>query len=300
MKTPVFYLLVATLLLFPPLLYTGAYFHHPKVKVGIVMDEGCESRQAEISREAFDLYPTCFEAEVLPTTFRLPSGDECYSNVVLDLADPVNIRKEFEVDIVILLINRSLVSSKEDDRDIGGKADTLTGAAIVSVSNFLSNSEYDRNRIKHITLHETFHLLGYLHDRWDRKCVMNIPRCREESRLTYFNEYQLPIRLWTYKLGIGRHFNQAAFITAFANFAVAIPYFIGVELVLYTTYKKSMNGKGIPFIWLLGALTGCALMMGTMFDAMWFIFGPLALMAFVHHYYYTYNKLKEEPLLPLV
>ena len=299
MKRLGLYLLVALLLLCPPLVYTGAYLYHPKVKVGIVIDEGCESKQAEICREAFDIYPSCFEAKVLPTTFRLPSGGECYSNVVLDLAKPVEIRKEFDVDLVILLINRSLVASKEDDRDIGGKADTLTGAGIVSVSMFLSNTEYDRNRIKHITLHETFHLLGYLHDRWDRRCVMNIPKCKEECRLSYFYEYQLPVRLWTYKLGIGRPFNQAAFITAFINFALAIPYFIGVELVLYTAYKKAMKGRGLPTIWLLGALTACALMMGTMFDACWFIFGPLALMAFVHQYHYTYETLKEEPLLPL-
>ena len=300
MKRAAFYILVAMLLICPPLLYTGVYFHHPRIKIGIVLDESCPARQGQICQEAFDIYPSAFRAEILPTTFKLPSGRETYFNVVLDLAKPKEIRREFNVDLVLLVINRSLIASTEDDRDIGGKADTLTGAGIVSVDMFLADTEYDRNRIKHIAMHETFHLLGYLHDRWDRTCVMNVQNCREETRLSYFYEYQLPIRLWTYKLGIGRPFNHAAFITASANFAIAIPYFIGVEIVLHTTYKKAMKGKTLPFPWFIAALGGCAIMMGTMFDASWFIFGPLALMAFVHQYHYTFETLKEEPLLPLI
>ena len=175
----------------------------------------------------------------------------------------------------------------------------MTGSGIVSVSMFLTDTEYNRNRIKHITMHETFHLLGYLHDRWDRQCVMNTPGCKEESRLSYFYEYQLPIRLWTYKYGIGRPFPQAAFITSFANFALAIPYFIGVELVLFTSYKKALKGRCLPLTWLVLALGGCAVLMATMFDACWFIFGPLVLMLFVHHYYYTFEIIKKQPLLPL-
>ncbi len=295
------YILVAAFILVPPIVYTGAFFYHPVVKVGILRDQGCELRHAYVSLRAFDIYPGCFEAQVLPETFNVSDAfgpdNECYPQMVLNLARPEEMRRKYGVDVVIILINETLMASYGEDRGIGGKADTPTGAGIVSVAGFTSENQYNKNRIKHITMHETFHLLGYMHDRWGRKCVMNTAENKEETRMNYFYEFQLPVRLWVYHLGIGQPFPQAAFITSFANFLLWMPYFIGMELVLFTTYQKHMNNKGLPFKFLLLGLLGSAVMMGTMFDAMWFIAGPLCLMAFVHHYHYTWVKIESEPVL---
>jgi hypothetical protein len=226
----------------------------------------------------------------------------------------VELRKKYKVDMVLFVINRSLLADQDESRAIGGKADTLTGSGIVSVSMFIDENEYNRNRIQHITMHETFHLLGYLHDRWGRRCVMNTADNKEETRLNYFYEFQLPIRLWTYKYGIGRSFPEAAFVTAFSNFLLWIPYFIGVELVLHKAYQKAMildasknhrickdktfqKNKGLPMRWFLPSLLACAVLMGTSFDSIFFMVAPLSLMAFIHHYYYTREKIKNEPWL---
>jgi hypothetical protein len=289
------HLFIVFLLLTPPMIYTGAFLFHPTVKVGIVGDIYCDEFHLNTSRDAFDIYPDCFEAIILPITFNVsnaaaPSG-EYFPGDILEFMDPEALIKEFGVDVILFVINVSLIDNEDNNRAKGGKAYTSYSSAIISVDPYSYECDDNVWFIKHLAIHEVFHLLGYVHDKWNRNGVMDSPENLEDTRLNYFYEFQLPVRLWIYKCGLGQPFYRAAFATSFLFMALWIPYFIGVELLLYESYKKGMKGKTLPFPVLLMGLTSSAKLMGTMYDAFWFLAAPMVLMLYIHQFHYTYEKL---------
>lgn len=291
--------IAVALMFIPPIIYGFALFNHPKVTIGIVIDEDTTMEHANVSLSGFELYPDYFDAEILPESFKvskaLTVNGEYLTRDIVNAGDPAALKEKYGVDVIVFLIDVPIKDHEGDAGMYGGKADTVTGSALVSVYHFYDLNEINTKKIQHVSIHEVMHLLGYMHDRWDRGGVMESPGNLMGLDINRYYRFTLPLHLYTYKAGFGSDFYIGAFVTNFVSCIMWVPYFIGVELILYASYKRSMNGRGLAFGFLLGGFTIAGFMTATMFDTASFALTPIILMVFLHHGYYTLWKIKKTP-----
>lgn len=224
---------------------------------------------------------------------RIKDGDHLNSDI-FKLGNAEKLRERYNVDIILFVTDHNIKDWDEDGGGIWGQAHPPTGAALMTMAPWQGNLTNNAIIIKHVALHEVFHLLGYPHNNWDRSGIMQYASNTHTLDLCPYYEAQLPLRMFTYKLGLGLPFKYATLINNLGFALVLLPAFLAVEMAIHRSYgsfkgKRTTSKVLVPIVAFQVVVLHITLM-GS-FLTIWF---PIIFMLFYHHIYYVYYHFKEK------
>jgi hypothetical protein len=292
-----FIALIIALILLTPILWLGAYLAHPKAKIGIIMVDQCEEHLGEIAVEAFDHYGDYFEAEILPERFdasEVRIKDSAYLNSdFFKLGETSRLKKQYDVDMILFVTDHLIKNWDGNGAGIWGQANLQTGSALMTMAPWRNTLPNSSIIIKHVALHEIFHLLGYTHNRWNRNGIMQYAMNAHTLDLCPYYEIQLPVRIITYKLGIGLNFKIGSLLVGLTWALVLMPAFTAAELVIYKIYKKLEGKRTSSKVLIPLSCLQAFILSTTTVGAYYTLLFPLVFFLFFHHLYYAYYLFKD-------
>jgi len=289
--------LVVFLVLLTPTLWLGAYFFHPKAKIGIVMVDDCEEHLGEIAVQAFDHYEDYFDAEILPERFDASDvriKDMFYLNSdFFKLGDTSRLREQYDVDMILFVTDHIIKNWDEGGGGIWGEADPPTASALMTVAPWKNNLTSHTVTIEHVALHEIFHLLGYTHNRWDRTGLMQYALNLKTLDLCPYYGLQLPVRIITYRFGIGLDFKIGSLLVGMTWALVLMPTFLAIELMVHRFYKNLKGKRTSTKVLIPLSCLQAFVLLTTTVGAFYTLVFPLIFFLFFHHLYYVYYRFKD-------
>jgi hypothetical protein len=251
-----FRILLVVFLLVIPLASSLIVIGFPaKVSVGIVLVDDCDVFYAEVAEEGFARYDEFFTTEILDT--RLDStglrkkGSRYLTIDLNNRTRDMNLRESYEVDVILVITNYPVRNWINNPYVVSGEAEPATGSCVASVFGHEWDSEFNRNFIKHITLHEVSHLLGFRHCP-DFDCAMH--RSKYGTEFCPEHRFELPYRAALYSLGIGVSFNMATFIITSVLTLFFLPFFILYALMIKAIFSKYLHWNPESSILSLGVV----------------------------------------------
>lgn len=283
---------IVSIFMLTPVLWIGAYLFYPKAIVGVVLVDQCRTEYGEIVTQGFNrYYGDYFDAKILPVRFnaaKVKTKRKAFLNSdFFTLGRPAQLMKEYGLDIVLFLTDHPLRDG--DFMGLWGQADTRTGSVILTVKYWMNNPSKDI-KLQHLALHETFHLLGYPHNKWDLSGIMQYALNTEAVELCPYYRAQLPIRMLTFEQGFGHPFQYAVLLTALMFSMILLPAYIAVELTflrIFSIRKSSIKPtKSMAYLNVL-----LAFLLSITLNGFWYhLMIPVALLAFIHSIHYIYLK----------
>lgn len=288
--------LFVILVLITPTVLLLAKASHPQFKIGIVLVDGCDEYYANLSITGYREYDDFFEAQLLPVRFNASEvrvKDNNYLNSdFFRKGQPETLAQAYHVDIIIFVTDHYIKNWDSNGLGVSGEADPETSSALVSVASYTNHTATNNRVIQHIAIHEVMHLLGYTHSRWSDDGLMLYARNTETIRLNGFNEFQLPLRAWTFMLTAGISFSQLV-ILSYAIFVLALlPSYYAFELTIFKAYRRLQAGRPPPryIVW-FGTIESFLVLM-IFRESFYFLFVPMVFMLFFHQYDHMYETLK--------
>jgi hypothetical protein len=239
-------LFITIILLLVPTIFTiHSIQFRGKIKVGIVLTSDDLLDDAETAAEGLDDFHDIFSTKIVTTRFneskvRTRNGsyltDDYFDN---DFGNEV--RKKHNVDIIVIITNRSIDNWLGNSLAAWGQADTETGIALMTVSPVFGQENISENYIISTTRHEVLHLLGYHHPQDNRKCLMQYATLETEL----CSEYQLVLPYYAalWKIGFGQEPGRATFFILASLLILLSPLFVVTILVLQFLFKKYIHKK---------------------------------------------------------
>lgn len=251
---------VIVLFLIPIIFTVLASTGQESIKIGVVTTSDDLFNASKVAIEALDGYEGLFYATSVDERFnesevRIKDGmyltDDYFDSQFADM-----VRKEHDIDIVMIMTDKRINNWKGDGKALWGQADTRSSMILVTTVNFRFDPSEHERYIKHTALHEVLHLLGYVHPADDRECVMQYAELHTD--LSSDNKAELSSRAMLWRLGQGQDFGSAVLTI---NFTLSLIYstpIIATMMLLNFAfkryrYKKMRMGKA-PFILGIGAL----------------------------------------------
>ncbi len=285
---------IAILFLTTPLILVSAALFHPETHVGVVLVDDCEVRYGVLAQDAFDHYGDYFDAQLLPvrvnaSSVRVRNGSYLNSDIFI-AGDAERLRREYDLDLVLFVTDHPIRNWDEDGYAVWGEADPKHGAALMTVAMAMTNTSGDDAFIQHTALHEVLHLYGYMHNQWDRSGIMQYATNRNRLDLSFYYEFQLPVRSIVYRWLIGSSFGTTAFVTNILFTAVLVPALVAAELALSRLYERRIAHRKQPrFILGVNFVVGATIL--TIFVGAFYQLAILAVfLIFPHHLESVYQK----------
>ncbi len=265
---------------------------HPQFDIGVVLVDECDEHFANVTIESYKEYDDYFEASLIPVRFnasevRVKGGNYLNSDF-FHLGRPGRLQDTYEVDIIIFLTDHHIENWDGNGRGILGEANPETSSALVSVASFANRTAYHDRVVRHIALHEAFHLLGYTHNHWTDEGIMVYARNTEVDRLNGYNEFQLPLHAWALRLAPGTSFLTIVFISNALFVLACLPFYAAAELGLFRLYKRLHKVAPPRFLIAVGIAEAFIILM-TYRESFVFLLVPLIFMVFFHQVYYTWE-----------
>jgi len=289
-----FAVLIISLLVLTPMLWLGADLFHPKATVGVVLVDQCEEHLGRIAADAFDHYDDYFNSEILPVRFnssevRVRDGFRLNSDF-FRLGDPQGLREKYDVDLILFVTDKSIKNWDGGGGGVWGQANLPSGSALMTVKPWMNDLKNYSVTIKHVALHEVFHLLGYIHNNWDRSGIMQYASNIQSLDLCPYYEAQLPVRITTYKLGIGLDFRIGSLLVNSTWALAVMPAFLAAELLVYRFYKRLKGKRTTSKVLIPLCCLQAFVLLTTTVGAYYTLAFPLIFFLFFHHLYYLYYK----------
>jgi predicted Zn-dependent protease len=242
--------LIIILFLLTPILLMGMYLAHPEFEVGIVLVDNVDEVYGEVVKEGYEHYDDYFDARILPVRFTTENvrnnGPYFLNSDFFKHGDPSTLQKEYGVDIILFVTHHQINNWDEGGGGYCGEANPKTRSALMTVYDFMGGGYENDRVIKHIALHETFHVLGYTHNSQDRSGIMQYDSNIEVLDLVPFYEFQLPARaigFWflnDLQFGTARVIYQGIFALAM------LPFMMGITITSLIFYQNLFKkGKGL-------------------------------------------------------
>jgi hypothetical protein len=232
--------LIIVLLLIPTIFTIYSTQFRGKIKVGIALTSDDLYEDGEIAKASLNRFHEVFSAKIVDTNFnesnvRTKNGsyltDDYFDH---DFGNAI--RKKHNVDIVVIITNKSINNWLGNGLAAWGQADTETGIALMTVSPVFGREYLSENYIISTTRHEVLHLLGYHHPHDNRKCLMEYASLEKDL----CHEYQLVLSyhaaLW--KIGLGQEPGRATFFIRASLLLLLSPLFVVTILILQFLFKK--------------------------------------------------------------
>jgi hypothetical protein len=242
--------MIVILILLTPLILIGMHVTHPDFRVGIVLVDNLDDYYGEVVREGYEHYDDYFNARVLPIRFTTEevrnNGPYFLNSDFFRHGDPKKLQEEFHVDIILFVTHHQINNWDSGGGGYCGEANPKTRSALMTVYDFMGGGEENERVIKHIALHETFHVLGYTHNSQDRSGIMQYDTNVEVLDLVPFYEIQLPARAIGFWLINDLQFGTARVIYQ-GIFALAMmPLMTGITISALRGYRLLLkNNDGL-------------------------------------------------------
>jgi hypothetical protein len=257
----VFEVLTIILLLLSGSTYILLSLNHPSLDIGIVLIEGMDEEVGVSIRDGFSEYDDFLDPKILEYRFndsdvRIKGGFKLISDhfrtIPLD-----QLRSEYNVDIILIVTNGMVQDwDSEEGKGYWGKADPAYDAALITTYYWQLPTSHNRTIWAHLAIHETMHLLGYIHNPWDRSGVMQYAKNTDRADLVPYYEFQLPVRTSLYSIVSGTSFRFTVFIMNLAVAMMMFPMAMSQELIVSRAHVQ-LSGARLPK-WLgLLSITGC-------------------------------------------
>jgi hypothetical protein len=283
--------LTIILLILSGSIYIFLLNEHPKVSIGILMNEGVDDVVGISVEEGFKEYSEYIEAKILDNRFN--DSDVRTKDGFKQISDHFRIcpldemRKENDVDI-ILMITSDMIEDWDDNEGMGywGKADPSYEAALITTYYWKDPTPKNIRIWNHLAIHEIMHMLGYTHNPWDISGVMQHKENIDQTDLVPYYKFQLPLRSSLYKLSAGRSFQFTVFIMSLAIASFMFPIAMAEEIIINRFHDK-ISGTPLP-IWLSPlSLTGCFFLLFAVTGSFFIIAFTLIFTILVHLVYHV-------------
>jgi len=195
-----------------------------------------------IIAEGFDEYNDHFSVKVLDEKLNVSEIRE-QGNFKL-ISDHFRIcpldglKDENDVDIILIVTSELILDWDDSRMAFWGKADTENGAALMTTHYWNRITPQNRTIWHHLAVHEVLHLLGYTHNMWDKDGVMQYAVNKEETDLTPYYDFQLPVRTSLFSTFSGHSFRSAVVFMNLAISFLMLPMVLSQELVVNLLHKK--------------------------------------------------------------
>lgn len=289
-----FWILIAALFILTPALWVGAYLFHSKSTVGVVLVDECRQEYGKIITDGFNqYYGNYFKARLLPARFYasdVKTKNGAYLNSdFFRFGKSKELKIKYDVDIILYCTDHHIKDWDKWGMGLWGQADTDSGSALMTVKYWMKDPQKDI-KLQRMALHEVFHLYGYIHNKWDWSGIMQYAQNIGKIKLCRYYEAQLPIRSMVYKIGFGRPFHFATFITDLAFSLTLIPAFIAIALVLFHIFSNlTKNKKPTYLLVILNVIQ--SLYLSIKLNGTWYLLAiPVALMVLFHTIQYGFQK----------
>jgi predicted Zn-dependent protease len=232
--------LILILLLIPTIFSAYSTYFKEKIVIGIMITNDDLILEAEVAQAALDDFQGTFEAKILDTRFdesnvRVHNG-KYLTNDYFNHRYSEQIRNEYNVDMILILTNKSINNWLDSRESIWGEANTNTEMAIITTDYFRTNRTIYETYISSISRHEILHLLGYEHPGGYRRCVMQYATLETELSTEYQLELSYRATLW--EIGSGKNFGEAVFLINLTMLLLFSPIFIALILIMHYSFKN--------------------------------------------------------------
>ena len=253
-------ILIIILLLIPTLFSFYSISVQEKIKIGIVLTNDQLYPDAEIARDSLNQFEDVFDAQILDIKFNESNvriKDKKYlTDDYFDADFAAKVRNDHNVDIVMILTNRTINNWRGDRKALWGQADTKNAMILVTTFYIQNNESLHEQYIKSTTIHETLHILGYIHPYSSQDCVMQY--ATYETELCFESKLELPFHTALWRLGTGHEFRQAAFLINLSINIIISTLFIALMIIIQFLFKRFMYKQNKidqkPLIFGIGAL----------------------------------------------
>lgn len=235
------------LIIATPLILTLIQYTHPRFEVGIVLVDNIDDYYGDVVREGYEHYDEYFSATVLPFRFTTEevrnNGPYFLNSDFFRNGDPKKIQRDYGVDIVLFVTNHQINNWDEGGGGYSGEANPQTRSALMTIYDFNGGGPENERVIKHIALHETFHLFGYTHNTQDRSGIMQYDTNIGVVDLVPFYEIQMPSRSLGFQLFPYMKFGNAR-LAYQGIFALAVlPSAVGISMLTLKGYESIFENR---------------------------------------------------------
>ncbi|MGA1794150.1 MAG: hypothetical protein ACMUHM_09375 [Thermoplasmatota archaeon] len=286
----------ALLLVLSTLLYLLMLVQHPQISVGIVLADDLDREIGLHIDDGFGEYGDYFDSRVLD--YRFNSSNVSSDGTFLLNSDffkqcPLReIKEEHDVDVVLIVTSEMIRNWDSNGKALWGEAENEKGAALMTIHYWTSPTKENVTRWQHIAVHEVFHLLGYVHNRWDTSGVMQYAKNVDTTELCPYYEFQLPVRSTFYFPFEGLSFRMTVFLMNITVVILLMPAVLVEEMVIRRFDERYISQKRVP-VWLSGmVLFGGAVVLFSIIGS-FMVFAVTLLFSLVLHLMYYFLKTKK-------
>lgn len=232
-------ILIIVLLFIPTIFSVYSTYFKEKIKIGILITNDDLMLESEVAQAALDDFHEIFEARILDIRFdeskvRTQNG-KYLTNDYFKSAFSKQIRNEYNVDMILILTNKSINNWLDTRESIWGEANTNTEMAVITTDYFKTNRTIYEKYLYSIARHEILHLLGYEHPGDNRNCVMEYATLDTELSTEY--QLELPYRAALWEVGSGKNFGEAVFLINLTMLLLFSPIFISLILIMHYSFR---------------------------------------------------------------
>ena len=291
-----------SLTLLPPVIWLGFDTLHPKARVGVVLVDDCPAWAADTAIEGFGHYADYFDGRLLPEIFN-SSGVKRERNLTLNsdyfkLGNPGELKQRYGVDIILFITKNAICNWDEDGGGVWGQADLETGAALMTISPFRTDSTVNRTYIRNVALHEVLHLLGYPHNGMDGSDIMQYGADPRAMSLSPLYELQLPVRVTLCGLWFGINFKLVVLLANVIFSLLILPWFAVAGTAIHVIYGQTKNSRRPTKLLLALCIIISFFIISVNSGAFWVLGLPLLFMLFSYQIWYTYYRFAGKGLQP--
>ncbi|MEW6070632.1 MAG: hypothetical protein AB1485_08445 [Candidatus Thermoplasmatota archaeon] len=233
-------IIVIVLLLIPLFFSVYSITFRERIKIGIVLTTEELYGEGEIARESLNQFDDIFEARILDVKFnesRVRIRNGVYlTDDYFDTQFGNQVRNKYKVEIVMILTNHTINNWLGDRTAIWGQASTKNAMTLVTTTYLQENASLHKKYLKHTTLHEVLHLLGYEHPTDHRKCIMQSASLDTELCEEYKIELHYRAVLW--KVGFGHETRAASFLVKVLMSLILSTIFVAAIIIVQFLFKR--------------------------------------------------------------
>lgn len=271
---------------------------HPMLTVGVYLVDDCDASAANLAMEGLRNYDDYFLAQVLPVRFNsstIRQKDGLYLTTdFFHSPETERMKDRFDVDLVLFITDHPINNWDGDKKAIWGEANTQSSSVIITTYYFATGTDSDKQMVRGIALHESFHLLGFSHNFYDRNGLMQYSTNYNSLKLPLYYELQLPVKAIAYGLLKGLPNFWVVMLSSALFALVLLPLFIALEILVYHYFKKKYGEPMRKSRWIviLNVVFAFALIT-VLHQSFYLLILPALLIINSHYTYYRRYKIRK-------
>lgn len=238
--------IILTLCFFSLLFYIITSTYHPELRVGIIGNNNVSQKYFNVIEEGFETYyPDHFEVIILNDTYNLSNiriNESYYLND--DFFTEISTLKtndKYDLDFTLIITKNKIKNWLDGGYGVWGQANSETNSALMTISYW--DLVTNKKRIQGVAIHEIFHLLGYVHNPFDKNGIMKYVAESGEFELESFYKPQL-----SYRTSLVRIFRNVNFYFLYMSMNILwallfLPILLLIQEILFDMYKINKNKR---------------------------------------------------------